>query len=230
MLDHLTPDYFDGQGFHAYVINIRSMKQSYELGNRCIESAEKYGVRMKDWGGCNPKTQDVHDYFEHEQLGKKAFYDEYSRTDQAMACFISHYSIWHECIRVGKPILICEHDAVFVAPLPKSIEGDIVNLGQPSYGAFGIPSVIGESELVSKPYLPGAHGYYITPKGARLLIDAAMFHEAAPVDLFISKARFGTAIKEVYPWPIKADDSFSTVQKEKGCKAKHNYNKKYRLI
>ena len=37
-------------------------------------------------------------------------------------------------------------------------------------------------------------------------------------------------LQECYPWPVEADDSFTTIQKTEGCLAKHNYGESYEII
>ena len=130
--------------------------------------------------------------------------------------------MWKECAESKTPYVVLEHDAIFVDSLPNFILGDIVNLGAPSYGRYNTPTYIGEGDLVSKPYLPGAHAYYITPKGARQLIEQAQVM-AKPTDVFINVNKF--KIGEYNPWPVKALDSFTTIQKTEGIKAKHSYMK-----
>lgn len=78
-------------------------------------------------------------------------------------------------------------------------------------------------------YIPGAHGYYLTPKGAQQLVDKAKQTGAAPCDLYLNNRAFPN-IKELYPWVVEAWDEFSTIQNEKGCLAKHNYNEDYKLL
>ena len=53
--------------------------------------------------------------------------------------------------------------------------------------------------------------------------------ESSPTDLFLNKVDFPW-IQEYYPWPIKADDSFTTIQKVAGSVAKHNYNKNFEIL
>jgi GR25 family glycosyltransferase involved in LPS biosynthesis len=115
-----------------------------------------------------------------------------------------------------------------VSPLPNVFHGDIVNLGKPSYGKWNTPTFLGEGPLTSKAYFPGAHAYYITPKGAQQLIDQA-YIDAGPTDIFINKSHFND-LKECYPWPAEAKDSFTTIQNEIGCQAKHNYGEAYEII
>ena len=37
-------------------------------------------------------------------------------------------------------------------------------------------------------------------------------------------------LQEYYPWPVRADDNFSTIQNKNGIIAKHNYSEGYKLI
>ena len=92
------------------------------------------------------------------------------------------------------------------------------NLGRPSFGSFNRPEP-GLGPLVSKRYFPGAHAYYLTPSGAGLLL--AKCDQAEPTDIFLNKARFPW-LQEFYPWPVVCEDSFTTIQKPRGCTSKHN--------
>ena len=49
---------------------------------------------------------------------------------------------------------------------------------------------------------------------------------ARPTDVFLNIESFPW-LEEYYPWPVKADDSFTTIQNEFGCYAKHNYGETY---
>ena len=122
---------------------------------------------------------------------------------------------------------VVEHDAVLIAPVPNlDGKGDIINLGEPSYGHFRKKNKPGIYPMFSKigGYIPGAHGYYVTPNGAQELISKAKQIGAVACDLFLCVKNFPN-IKELYPWVIQAHDNFTTIQKESGCRAKHNYGK-----
>jgi GR25 family glycosyltransferase involved in LPS biosynthesis len=204
----------------AYVITITSLAQSRDAAKRCIQSGLEAGVRVVPVKAFTPEDDPKH-MFEVGGLDPKGFHNNtYSRLEPCMATFMSHHTLWCECYHLDEPMLILEHDAVFVSPLPELRDDDmLVNLGKPSYGKFKTPKE-GFSRLTSKKYLPGAHGYYVTPGGAAELIEKSE-HEAQPTDIYLNLERF-PFITEFYPWPIECDDSFSTIQKEKGCKAKHN--------
>ena len=202
----------------AKVITLMNMPQSVKVAKRCIESGAAYGIHVENFNAVTPKTVDQFVY--DEQIDTRFFKEKYSRFKNALAAFSSHYSLWKECYQTKQNYLILEHDAVFVDDVPTFLRGDIINLGKPSYGKFDIPTKLGEGRLTSKSFLPGAHGYYITPKGAKDLIVEAK-RMAKPTDIFIRREKF--EVTEYYPWPVEARDSFTTIQREDGIQAKHNF-------
>ena len=197
-----------------------NMPESVKVAKRCINTGSAYGVQVSNFNAVTPKTVDALVY-EHE-IDTRFFREKWSRYKNALSAFMSHFSLWRECYQSNQPYLILEHDAVFVDDIPSFLRGDIVNLGKPSYGKFEIPSRLGEGKLESKPFLPGAHGYYITPMGAAQLISQAK-QKAKPTDVFIHRDLFD--VTEYYPWPIEARDTFTTIQREEGTLAKHSYVK-----
>ena len=161
------------------------------------------------------------------------FAEPYSRYENALACFCSHHMLWNLSLARKEPILILEHDAVFISD-PKLDElnfDKLLNIGKPSYGQFDIKNNPGIYPAFSKnngAYLGGAHAYIVKPDAAIELINKAK-EKAFPTDIFLSRKTFPW-IQELYPWPVIANDSFTTIQNEKGCIAKHNYNKDYKII
>jgi GR25 family glycosyltransferase involved in LPS biosynthesis len=204
----------------AKVITLMNMPQSVKAAQRCIDSGAGYGVHVQNFNAVTPKTVDQFVY--NEQIDTRFFKEKYSRFKNALAAFSSHYSLWKESYQTQQNYLILEHDAVFVGDIPTFLRGDIVNLGEPSYGRVETPGKLGEGPLCSKPFLPGAHGYYITPKGAWDLIRRAKI-KAKPTDVYIHQDDF--EITEFYPWPIQARDTFTTIQREEGIQAKFSYLK-----
>jgi GR25 family glycosyltransferase involved in LPS biosynthesis len=212
----------------AYVITIQGHAQSEEAAGRCIQSAKKYNIKVEKHWAVTPSNTNIEQKLKAEGIPQGGFTEKYSRLDNCIAAFLSHYSLWQRAIDINDTILVLEHDAVFTDKLPDNIQGDITSFGSPSYGKFKQPDA-GYGPLVSKQYLPGAHAYIVTPTGASLLIARAK-RDAQPTDVFISNKKFPGVIKEYYPWPVEAQDYFTTIQKEAGCKAKHNYNEQYSII
>jgi GR25 family glycosyltransferase involved in LPS biosynthesis len=211
----------------SYVITILDNSLSVKSAERCIRSAKTWGIEVEQWRATTPKDNPK-DILDSKGILIDGFMEKYSRLDNCIAAFLSHYFLWEKCVEDNKEILILEHDAFFMGPLPAIIIGQCVNFGKPSYGRFNTPDFMGESKLVSKPYFGGAHAYTIKPSGARKLIEKAET-EAKPTDIFLDSRRF-SFLKEYHPWPIEARDRFTTIQKTEGCLAKHNYNEDYEIL
>jgi GR25 family glycosyltransferase involved in LPS biosynthesis len=213
----------------AYVITILSNEHSVASATRTIESGKKHGVEVQTYNANTPENTNLDEYFAENNIPPVHFVEKFSRLENCMAAFSSHHSLWKKCAEGKDAFLILEHDAYFVDSLPKTLFGHVVNLGKPSYGNYRTPMLIGENPLTSKAYLGGAHAYMVTPFGASLLLNRAQV-DAGPTDLFIHTDRFPGLIKEYFPWPVEARDTFTTIQTEVGCVAKHNYNEQYQII
>ena len=163
-----------------------------------------------------------------EGINPNGFEEVYSRTDNCKAAFLSHYLLWKRALISTEDILIFEHDAVIRSEIPSVPFNGCISYGKPSYGKFNTPSFLGAGPLTSKPYFPGAHAYKVSPAGASQLIEKAKT-EAGPTDVFLRLDRFNW-LQEYYPWPVEARDTFTTIQNERGCLAKHNYGVAYEII
>jgi len=216
----------------AYVITIENHKGSNDCADRLIKSgnADRFGSGLWIHKFKATTPTNIHQIFENEGLNPSAFQDKYSIQENAMACFYSHYSLWKKTVEEDEPHMIFEHDAVIVGDIPNIFtlpDKGCISFGKPSYGKYNIPTQIGINPLQSKQYFPGAHAYLVRPHCAKQLIQKAKTH-AAPTDLFLTNANFNF-LEEYYPWPVEVKDTFTTIQQENGCIAKHNYNKNYRI-
>ncbi len=211
----------------TYVITITNLDQSVEVSNRCIESAKKFGIEVETFNAITPKDN-VYRIAEERGINLSGFDERYSRKENAIACFLSHHSLWDLSVRTNENIFILEHDAVFVSGFDQNIDfRGVLSLGKPSYGRYSTPRQ-GISPLTSKSYLPGAHAYIVKPKAAAELINMSKVL-SKPTDVFIDRRVFSW-IEEYYPWPVEVRDTFTTVQKTSGCVAKHSYREGFKII
>jgi len=211
----------------AYVITIMNMERSVEIAQRCIDSAKTFGIEVEMFKAITPKD-DVYKIAEEKGINLSGFDERYSRKENAIACFLSHYSLWDLSVKTSENILILEHDAVFVNGVDLNINfKGLLSLGKPSYGKYNTPRD-GISPLTSKNYLPGAHGYIVKPSAAVELINKSKVL-SKPTDIFIDRRSFSW-IEELYPWPVEVKDTFTTVQKRPGCVAKHSYTEGFEII
>lgn len=212
-----------------YVITIMDNKKSVAAADRCIHSGKKTGgCVVEKWPATTPRNN-LSSIIINENIEPKGLIEKYSRPDNATAAFLSHFSLWKHCIDINEEITILEHDAVFTNNVNSFIpHKGCLSLGHPSYGVYNKPERFGVNPLTSKVYFPGAHAYRIKPNAAKIIIEQAKIF-ARPTDVFLNIESF-PFLEEYYPWPVQAQDSFTTIQNKLGCQAKHNWSERYELI
>ena len=213
----------------AFVITIKDLPQSVEYAQRCIDSAKKFGIDVEMFAAVTPKD-DPETIFKALNITDQYMDEVYSRRLNCMSAFLSHYSLWQKCVADDEEYLIFEHDAVMYDKIPDVEYTCAMSIGKPSYGNYQEPQAPGVYPTFSKSggYLPGAHAYMIKPLAAQWFVYEAT-KGAKPTDVFLNNKLFPW-LQELYPWVAKAEDSFSTIQVEQGCLAKHNYNNNYELL
>lgn len=211
----------------AKVITIMNEPRSVEAAERCIKSGESYGLNIEMHKAITPEDNPIQ-IAEDLGINTSKFKNEFSKFERCLAAFLSHRSIWQEAYEHREPTLIFEHDAFITNHPPRVFKGLVVNIGKPSYGKWINPQFLGEGQLTTKKYFPGAHAYYVSAAGAFALLDKS-FEEAEPTDVYMNLDRF-PFLTEVYPFPAEARDSFTTIQVERGCIAKHRYSADYDIL
>lgn len=211
-----------------YVIAIEDIEKSDKAANRCIKSGERYKMRIDKFNAITPRNTNIIEMAAAEDIALEGFKEEYSRFDNCVAAFLSHYSLWKKCVEDNEVYTIFEHDAVLFNYIPDMAFDKVISLGHPSYGRYKTPRILGVNPLVSKRYFPGAHAYRLNPAGAKLLIDQAKI-EAKPTDVFLHTETF-PFLQEYYPWPVEVRETFTTIQNVAGCWAKHRFDNNYEII
>jgi GR25 family glycosyltransferase involved in LPS biosynthesis len=215
-----------------YVITILGNDKSVEAAERCITSAEVTGMTVEKFSAITPQNSNLEALIAEKKINKEGLYEKYSRPENCVAAFLSHFHLWEMCVRDNEEYTIFEHDAFVLDPIPNFINYEgCINLGKPSYGRWNDPLKLGVNPLTSKAYFPGAHAYRLKPAAARLFIQEARMM-AKPTDVFLNIHVF-PFLEEYYPWPVEAYDSFTTIQNINGIQAKHNYKRlgdKYEIL
>jgi len=212
----------------SFVITIFDNDLSQRAADRCITSAKRYGIHVDKWKATTPRDSDFALRCLNAKLQRHMFESQYSRADNALACFLSHKSLWEYSVDNNEDVMILEHDTVFFDRLPPLSFDRCLTIGQPSYGKYNTPMTLGVNPLTQADYFKGAHAYIVKPKGAQELLNK-IEHHARPTDIYLNVLNFPW-LQECYPWVAKADDSFTTIQYERGCVAKHNYEKGIELV
>ena len=210
----------------AFVIYV-PIEESEKCAARCITSAAQFGLKVELFRGVTPTDRPIQ-LAEELNIPTANFQEKYSRYENCVAAFLSHRRLWEFSSQNDEEVLIFEHDAVVIDPIPDVPYRGVLSYGHPSYGKWVTPPTLGVNKLVSKQYLPGAHAYRVKPEAAKVMLETAKTH-AGPTDLFIRNELFDF-VEEYYPWPVVVRESFSTIQNETGCQAKHGYGEGYRLL
>lgn len=116
------------------------------------------------------------------------------------ACALSHFLLWKKCIDTNEPILILEHDAIFINKFDPQyvIDSDyqMIGINDPRRATRLDQKFHSIVEAAEEPIVPcpvidnmqvpqgiaGASAYVIKPKGAQDIIDAVYEHGLWPND------------------------------------------------
>ena len=193
----------------TFVITLLGNTDSVRSAQQTIESAKSVGydepiemfeaILPDDWHQILP--------FEHT-------FGNYARPDNVGACFASHYLLWKECVKLNEPILILEHDAIFVDNIP-NIDFDMcINFGRPSYirpdHMIYVEPKDGVQTLHQFNFL-GHHGYALKPAAAEIFCRDVETRILSANDVWMNIEAYPW-LQEYRPYPIHADTDFSTIQ------------------
>ena len=210
----------------AYIITLLENEGSVAAANRCIDSHTKLGIDfpIEIYGATRPNQVETTFKFlefnwtypwdtpktELKYGLKLSPYNTVNRENR-MACFFSHYGLWMKCVSRNEPILILEHDAIFVRRLnPEYIL-------ESKYGIIGLNDPLGatrradvfdsqiqtmrgvkydEDKVLPVPTvdvfdvpqgLAGNSAYIIKPEAAQQLLDVVKELGAWPNDAIMCR-------------------------------------------
>jgi GR25 family glycosyltransferase involved in LPS biosynthesis len=146
--------------------------------------------------------------------------------DKKIACSISHMRLWDLCVTSDKPIVIFEADALLTRQFDVSELGDakFVGLNDPrgatrrsqkfhqivsSKNGIQIVPTINDSGEFHPQGVAGHSAYYITPAGAKELLDKVKEYGMWPNDAYVCKELFPW-IRVVYPYFTRVQGTAST--------------------
>ena len=180
----------------ARVITIIGHEYSEHMAQRCISSAATHGLEVELFPAVTAKN--VQEIMQQENLrwswadnNTKETVCVYTSLQQfpyraknvltKMACSMSHYLLWKECAIGNDPMLILEHDAVFVRPLPSIEFNGAIQINDPCGGGYHGKE---HSNIMTQRGTEGAHP--LTPK--------------RPIDSMIPDGFSGNSAYIVKPW------------------------------
>lgn len=136
-----------------------------------------------------------------------------------IACALSHYLLWKHCEELQEPILILEHDALFIQHLdPKQIlktpKFDIIGINSPFKATRKVhlfaklveadPRELQEVPRVDEPEIPqglaGASAYLMKPSGATKAISLVKSLGLWPNDALLCYQLLGDSLGVTREW------------------------------
>ncbi len=225
----------------GYVITIRDHEYSKRKTDRCIKTASNIGeIEVErfycipkeharatmnnyglEWTWANNNTQPS--VCPITKLQQRPYYS--ANLDTKISCSMSHYLLWKKCVGLNVPILILEHDAVFIRKFPEFDFQGICQINDPkgggkngsklshlmtTRGTVGVqPSTPNTTDKMIPDGLAGNSAYVIKPFAAQELINK--FHELGvwPNDATMCIQLF-PYLEEYYPFITKAEQEIST--------------------
>ena len=193
----------------TFLITLSNNKDSVKSTKKVLESAKKvgYSEKIELFEGILPNEWKKYLPFEN-------FFHTYPRPDNVGACFASHYLLWKKCVELNEPILILEHDALFIDTIPNVDFQGCITFGRPSYirpqyMVYEEPKD-GVNPLIQINFL-GHHAYAIKPHAAKLFCEDCKTIPLGANDVWMTKSAYHW-LEEYRPYPIIADTAFSTIQ------------------
>jgi GR25 family glycosyltransferase involved in LPS biosynthesis len=221
---------------NAFVITIKNNKYSEQSANTCISTALPHGLNVNKFEATTAdnvvevmKELDIEWKWKNDNSicptsGLKHVWYKTSNMPAKIACAVSHYRLWKLCVAIQQPIIILEHDSVFINPVPHiDLEG-ICQLNDPAgatkRGGYwhnimsNLSSGIHDKTLVAEdPLVPdglaGNSAYYIHPEYAAKMIHLVKTHGLWPNDALMC-IQLIPELYQYYPFITKVNQTEST--------------------
>lgn len=226
----------------AFVITLKNNPYSESKADACISSAAGCGVEVEKFYGVDKDhaysvmhENDLQWTWANNNTKAQTcpvtnlYQFPYTASDirAKIGCSMSHYLLWKRCIELNDTVLILEHDAVFIHPMPEIQFNGICQINDPAgatrkgswwsqqmrkrggEGTFEKTWITSEDERHIPDGLAGNSAYLIKPWAAQELINT--FHRLGvwPNDATMCKQLF-PYLEEYYPFITKAVQTKST--------------------
>ena len=220
---------------------VETLKNSIESTSSAIEVETHEAVQPKGNGDANfgifertvPWTWPTLESQDSIDLHTGLFKRHYKAKDQRRveACALSHFSLWKKCAEMNKPIVILEHDAVFIKKFdPEKYvhkKWGVLGLNDPrgntrkgssffrqveaqKKGIHDVPSIDSAGEPPLPMGLAGNSAYVIKPHAAAKLLEKVNEIGMWPNDAIMCKQLFPGLLKVTYPFYTTTQGTIST--------------------
>lgn len=225
----------------AFVITIKNHEYSANCAQRCILSAYQFGINVEPFYAVTKETafstlNDHHLRWSWADNNLRKTVCSFTGLEQfpyrandfrtKIACSLSHYLLWLKCIELNEDILILEHDAVFVRPLPSIVFRGAIQINNPLKGGYkgkyhsevmiarneeGVYPLTRKRSAGSRipDGFSGNSAYIVKPWAAKEFVNAFKIYGVWPNDATICLQLFPW-LEEYYPFVTEIHQSEST--------------------
>lgn len=188
----------------AFVIRKPEDEFSENLADQCIKAAQQFDINPVKVNGI---------YNDHDRLLAEKQIQPYQKMKEfkknspgIKGCFLSHYLLWETCIALNEPIIIFEHDALMIRPLPTNVLdlfSHIMLLDHAAYFENYQEVIDNNCDLkistfeklegkftykdMNKSHFKGSHAHMIKPLGAKTLIESSKKYGFLPLDMAVNQ-------------------------------------------
>lgn len=215
----------------AFVITLAGHPYSEACAARCIETGRAIGgIEVLKFAATGAhEAESVMRRFDLEWTWGAGFaglqHHAYpGRLGPRIGCAMSHYRLWGLCVELDEPILVLEHDAVFIRPLPDIEFRGICQINDPA-GATrrgvwwseamqwrGTEGVHPKTKVLDDDIpdgLAGNSAYLVKPFAARALMDKYRTVGVWPNDATMCR-QFFPYLEEYFPFITRVEQIEST--------------------
>jgi len=165
-----------------FIIILKNNKNSEFYGNNAFLSGKNFCWDLEIFNAINGEKESLADYNLHTTNSSKKCKLSFNRPG-VVGCFLSHYNLWMKCVELDEPIGIFEHDVIFQKPFSNNIEfNEILKLDKLQKG----------KNYGTGDWWEGSHAYFISPLGAKKLINWVKTNGVWPSDVLL-----GTKIVQI---------------------------------
>jgi GR25 family glycosyltransferase involved in LPS biosynthesis len=104
----------------AFIIRLKENDWSIQVSDDCIDQAKKFNLQIQAFDGVY--GQDADSVFHDEKVKKFVTRRKKMMLLGVKGCAASHFLLWKKCLELNESLIILEHDAFMINPLPNDIE------------------------------------------------------------------------------------------------------------
>ncbi len=116
----------------VYIISLKESQRRLDTEKLVLESNEKFKDRcvFQIFDAISPKHQDfekfVQEFYDAQSMLKSDwFHSDYCYQEllpQELGCYLSHYLLWKECVKLNQPVVILEDDVTLESNFMQALE------------------------------------------------------------------------------------------------------------